>query len=448
MRWETGCDGKLRLGGTYVLLLACVLGIPGPLCAEDDPGRARRRTPIVEAYERARESVVNLSAKEVVRQYRTTIFGDIFPIPIAAERQSVGSGFVIHGDGYIATNAHVASAGSQLIVTFEDGTEYEAQTIGRDVERDLAVIKIEPRHPLKPITFGRSDDLMIGEQTIAIGNPVGLQNTVTTGVVSALHREVQVGGHLVYRDVIQTDASINPGNSGGPLLNVLGEMIGVNTAVRTDAQNIGFAIPVEQLREVLPDVLDIEKVKKTQAGLKVSVADPPRVIEVREDSPAQQAGIKLGDVLQALDGVPLARGVDFYVEMLQREAGDKVAVRLIRDGKPVEARMALTEVPRPDGRQLARFHLGLNLEAASGRLAQRLGGAGVTVLGVEPNSPAARADIRPGDTLIYLGPHRVKNLDQVGLLLRGLQGGEPVDVTFWRISRRGIREGEVRLYAR
>ena len=440
--------GRWISGGTSVLLLVSALGFVTTAQAQDDSNRAKRRTPIVEAYERARASIVNISATEVVQQFRTTIFGEFYPIPVTAERQSVGSGFVIHPDGYIATNAHVASAAARLIVTFEDGTEYEAQIIGRDVERDLAVIKIEPGHPLKPITFGRSDDLMIGEQTIAIGNPVGLQNTVTTGVVSALHREVQVGGQLVYRDVIQTDASINPGNSGGPLLNVLGELIGVNTAVRTDAQNIGFAIPVEQLREVLPDVLDIEKVKKTQAGLKVSVADPPRVIEVREDSPAQQAGIKLGDVLQTLDGAPLDRGVDFYVALLEREAGDKVDVRLLRDGKPVETKLALTEVPKPEGKQLALRHFGLNLEESSGRLTNRLGGAGVTVLGVEPNSPAARADIRPGDTLIYLGRYRVKDLDHVGLLLRGLQGGEPVDVTFWRLGGRRILEGEARLYAR
>ncbi|HNQ24430.1 MAG TPA: trypsin-like peptidase domain-containing protein [Phycisphaerae bacterium] len=408
---------------------------------------ARRRTPVVEAYERARDSVVNISATEKVQRYGRDLFGGVFLFP---PERSIGSGCVVHEDGYIATNAHVVTAGAQLVAAFADGSEYEARIIGRDVERDLAVIKIDPPRPLVPIKLGRSDDLMIGEQTIAVGNPVGLQNTVTTGVISALHRELQVGGQMVYRDVIQTDASINPGNSGGPLLNVLGELIGINTAVRTDAQNIGFAIPVAQLRDMLPEILEPEKVKKVQVGLKVSVAEPPRVIEVRDGSPAAAAGIRLGDIVRAIDGHSVARGLDFYVYMLQRDAGDKVGLQLVRDEKPVETSVQLVEVPKPDGQRLARELLGLQIQDATGKLAQQLaliGGRGVIVVGVEPGSAAERADLRPGDIIVYLGRYRIRDVDQVGLLLRELRTGEPVDVTFWRIARRQIAEGEVRLYA-
>ena len=434
------------------LVAVVVVGVVGglgalPARAFEDT-RPLRRTPVVEACERVRDSVVNISTTEKVRRYGVDMFGGVFVYP---PERSIGSGVVIHEDGYIATNAHVVSAGAQLTVTFADGKEYMARIIGRDTERDLAVLKIEPDEPLKPIPLGRSDDLMIGERTIAVGNPVGLQNTVTTGIVSALHRELEVDGRLVYRNVIQTDASINPGNSGGPLLNVLGELIGINTAVRTDAQNIGFAIPVDQLRDVLPDMLDLEKVKDLQVGLKVSVSQPPRVIEVRSDSPAAAAGVRLGDVITGIDAQPIERGVDFYVALLERGAGDRVRLRLARDAQPVEATIELTPVPVPDGVALARERLGLQVQDASGRLAQRLqliGGKGVIVVDVDADSPAARADIRPGDIVVYLGRYRVKDVDQVGLLLRNLHAGEPVDVTFYRIDRRIIQELEVRLFAR
>lgn len=197
-----------------VALLACYAPC---VFAGEGAGRDLRRTPIVEAYERVRNSVVNISATERVgvERFGVDAFGGLFTYPTERSERSIGSGVVIHEDGYVATNAHVVSAGSQLLATFADGTAYRAHIIGRDTARDLAVIKINPKKPLTPVTLGRSDDLLIGETTIAIGNPVGLANTLTTGVISALHRELQVSDGVVYRDVIQTDASINPGNSGG-----------------------------------------------------------------------------------------------------------------------------------------------------------------------------------------------------------------------------------------
>ena len=205
-------NGSMAYRTAVAALLACY----APCGFAGEPaGRDLRRTPIVEAYERVRNSVVNISATERVRVERFGVdaFGGLFTYPTERSERSIGSGVVIHEDGYVATNAHVVSAGSQLLATFADGTAYRAHIIGRDTARDLAVIKIEPSNPLKPVVLGRSDDLLIGETTIAIGNPVGLQNTLTTGVISALNRELQVSDRVVYRDVIQTDASINPVNS-------------------------------------------------------------------------------------------------------------------------------------------------------------------------------------------------------------------------------------------
>ena len=446
----------MRCRRITVLSLAAAAGawgLPRESCAQERSDRERRRSPVVEAYELARDSVVNISAtaKVEVQRWGFNIFGDVFTVPSERSERSVGSGFVIHEDGYIVTNAHVVSAGAQLGVTLADGTEYESRIIGRDTKRDLAVIKVEPKEPLKPIPLGRSDDLMIGEQTIAIGNPVGLHNTLTTGVISALHRELDVEGRVVYRDVIQTDASINPGNSGGPLLNILGELIGINTAIRTDAQNIGFAIPVDQLRDILPDVLDCEKLNEVTLGMRVTGTDPAKVIEVREGGPADQAGVRVGDVLVAVDAKKVGRGVDFYVAMLQRRAGDMVALRLFRDGKVRDAKVTLAAVPKPDGKRLALERLGLTVADVKEDVARRFQlrrHGGVIVLGVDARSPADRAGLVPGDLLVSMGSYWLIGVEQLGALLTGVQPGDVMDVGFRREQRSRLYDLETRLYAR
>jgi serine protease Do len=415
--------------------------------------RDRRRTPVVEAYERARDSVVNISAtaKVEVPRWGANIFGDLFLVPSERSQRSVGSGFVLHEDGYIVTNAHVVSAGAQLGVTLADASEYEARVIGLDTARDLAVIKIDPRSPLTPIALGRSDDLMIGEQTVAVGNPVGLHNTVTAGVISALHRELDVDGRSAYRDVIQTDASINPGNSGGPLLNSLGELIGVNTAIRTDAQNIGFAIPVDQLREILPDILDGEKLNKVMIGMRVSAMDAPLVTQVREGSPADHAGVRVGDVVQSIDGKHLQRGIDFYVQMLGRRAGDEIDLTLSRDSGKARAGLKLIEPPKPDGRRLALQHLGLTVDDVRAEVARRFQlrrQGGVIVLGVEPKSPADHIGVRPGDLLVTLGRYWLNDVDQLGALLADVEPRDPIDVGFRREQRGSLVNLDGRLHAR
>ncbi len=451
-RWQQAHAERIDRYITVAALILCAFPIAGPSLAAERSHRDKRRTPVVEAYERARDSVVNISAtvKVEVPRWGTSLFGDLFTAPSERSQRSVGSGFVLHEDGYVVTNAHVVSAGAQLGVTLADGSEYEARVIGRDTARDLAVIKVDPRSPLTPIPLGRSDDLMIGEQTVAVGNPVGLHNTVTTGVISALHRELDVDGRVVYRDVIQTDASINPGNSGGPLLNILGELIGVNTAIRTDAQNIGFAIPVDQLREILPDVLDGEKLNKVMIGMRVSAMDAPLVTQVREGSPADRAGVRVGDVVQSVDGNRLSRGIDFYVRMLGRRAGDDVELTLSRGSGAAKAQLTLVEPPKPDGRRLALQHLGLTIDDVRADVARRfqIRRGGVIVMGVEPRSPADQLGLRPGDLLVSMGRYWLTDVEQLGALLAEVLPRDPIDVGFRREQRGSLIDLEGRLYAR
>ena len=310
------------------------------LAAAPRPGQSDelslRRTPVVVVFEAARDAVVNISSTEVVevRDRFDRLFDRRRPRPRRLERTSVGSGFVIHPEGYIVTNAHVVARSTGRRVTFADGREYDAIVIASDREYDVAILKIEPPQPLPTLAFGRSDDLMVGETVVAIGNPLGYQHTVTAGVVSAINRDLEFDRDLVMSGLIQTDASINPGNSGGPLLNVLGELIGVNTAIRGDAQNIGFAIPVDQLRRLLPELLDVERRYRIETGLHLVAAVEPRVDSVKSGSAAERAGINPGDVLRKVNGETVDEAVDFHIALIGRQPGDELRLELARGGRP------------------------------------------------------------------------------------------------------------------
>ncbi|NUQ49447.1 MAG: trypsin-like peptidase domain-containing protein, partial [Phycisphaerae bacterium] len=283
------------MNAAFRALLAAAL-LAAPALAQDATDLQRRRSPVVEVFQQCRDAVVNISTARVVRVRSLgarDIFDDIFDFrrPATTQRRvtSVGSGVVIHRDGYVVTNAHVVAQTSDIVVTFANGAAAAAQVVAADPAHDLAVLRVQTREPLSAITLGQSDDIMVGETVVAIGNPLGLGHSVTTGIVSAVGRELRYSDSLVYSDLIQTDAAINPGNSGGPLLNVLGQMIGITTAIRGDAQNVGFAIPVDKLWELLPNLLDIEKRQRVRLGLRV-VGKEARVETVRAGSPAAAAG--------------------------------------------------------------------------------------------------------------------------------------------------------------
>lgn len=383
-----------------------------------------RRTPIVEAVQRARPSVVNIRGEKTLDATAAQ------PEQATTGRRvnGMGTGVVIDQRGYIVTNFHVVDGVKQIQVTLADGKRFIARLIRHDPETDLAIIKINPPEDLPVIEIGTSSDLMIGEPVIAVGNAYGYEHTVTRGIISAIHRAVQVSDAQHYADLIQTDASINPGNSGGPLLNIDGQMIGVNVAVRAGAQGIGFAIPIDKVMEVAAELLAANGVKTTWHGVVVKCTPGPSrdglvVASVEKDSPAAEAGLMAGDVLARIGGLKMDRPLDFQRALLDRAPGDKIAMSLRRDEESLELDLTLAAVPRrvkPHGG--VRWDvLGLELKSIPrdqfrGRYKTRYRG-GLAVEAVRPDSPAAAQGIRGGDVLVGMHIWETVSLDHVDYIL-------------------------------
>ena len=321
---------------TWATILSLVL-LAGSARAGAPETNPARRSRVVEAVERASPAVVNISTEQVVVQRGNPFGGDPFfeqffrdffdSRPRRSTRTSLGSGVIVQSDGTILTNEHVILRGGHIHVTLADGREFEAKLVGRDADSDLAVLRINAGS-LPHIALGHSDDLMIGETVIAIGNPFGLSHTVTTGVVSAVKRNLQTGGRT-FTDFIQTDASINPGNSGGPLLNINGELIGINTAIYGNAQGIGFAIPVDRAHRVVdklvsgrqPPEPDANSLAWDMLGLQVQEADDGLIVNrVRGGSLMERIGVERGDRVLGLDGAGLDT-IDALGERLEAARG-------------------------------------------------------------------------------------------------------------------------------
>lgn len=440
---------------TCCLLTACLLLHTWALPATGqsvgvEESRRLRRTPVVEVFESCREAVVNISSTQIVKVQSPlgigSLFDDLFDMPNLGRarelrRTSVGSGFVIHPSGYVVTNAHVVSRTVERKVIFADKSEYEAQVVAVDTERDLAVLKINADRPLKAIRLGTSADLMVGETVVAIGNPLGYQHTVTSGVVSALDRSIAVGNGVEFSGLVQTDASINPGNSGGPLLNVLGELIGVNTAVRGDAQNIGFAIPVDQLRRTLPDMLAVERRYRIVTGMRVGLEGPAKVLAITSDTPAHRAGILPGDVITWVNSQPIHNAIDMSIALIGLKAGQMLDIRYARDGKEQSASLTLAGRPLPDGAALLRARFGIVGEPLNPKAAEQLGLPGlraIEVRSVEPDSPARALGLRRGDLIDHLAGAPTTSLDDVGEIIENIPPGRRVPISVLRIDGRTL----------
>jgi serine protease Do len=417
--------------------------------AQLTPAQRARRTPIVEVFERTRDAVVNIAATQIVeRSVRPNLFDELFdPRSVPRRRYSqtgLGSGAVIHPEGYVITNAHVVAQAAQLKVIFANKAEHEAEAVAVDEQHDLAVLKIKGKGPFPAVALGRSNDIMIGETVIAIGNPLGYEHTVTAGIVSALHRELPVSEDVVYKDLIQTDASINRGNSGGPLLNVLGELIGMTTAIRSDAQNIGFAIAVDTIRKLLPDILSVEQRRRIQVGLRLGWRDKVYVTEV--SGPAEKAGIETGDEVLRVDGLPIRQDLDYYVHVLGIDPHKSLIFELKRGDRRFTASVMPRAIPIPDGAQLMKQKFGLQVQPLSKQDAQQLDlEGGLIISGVEAGSPAAEAGFRRGLIIVGIGKYFPKDLDGLGLMLEKVRRGEKVRFRVYDVQRQFIQvlEGEM-----
>jgi serine protease Do len=424
-------------------------GVAGGI-AQDNTRQAQRTTPTVRVFQQASPAVVNLSTTKIVKLtspfHGGGLFDDVFNFPSrrgprSYKTHSVGSGFLIHADGYIVTNAHVVDQAAECEVIFADGTKLEAMEVAIDRRSDLAVLKVKAKRPLPYLTLGRSDDLMQGETVIAIGNPLGYAHTITTGIVSALDRELRFDQDLVYSGLIQTDASINPGNSGGPLLNILGELIGINTAIRGDAQNIGFAIPVNKLHEKLPEMLDIERIRRVAFGVHFEgpgggTDKGVRIGRVTPETPAAAAGVRAGDVLLAIDNRPTPTFVEAFGLLARTPPAHSVKLDLLRTGgKRESVEVMLAAIPKQDAGLLMKKRFGIGVREISKADLKRLGlrrQIGLIVTSVE-RAAAARSGPAEGDIVTKFGGWPVSTLDDLAHLLDQVKRGDRIRIQLFRI---------------
>ena len=408
---------KAPLGMAAIIL--CLLWLQVAMASE------LRLSPIVKAVEGARDSVVNIRGEKTVAPTP----GQASSSESGRRVNGMGTGVVIDARGYIITNYHVVDGVRDIQVTLAGGERYIAKLVAREPETDLAIIKIDAKQETPAITIGASSDLMTGETVIAVGNAYGYEHTVTRGIVSALHRSVQVNDTQFYDDLIQTDASINPGNSGGPLLNIDGEMIGINVAVRAGAQGIGFAIPVDKAMSAAASMLASCNANKTWHGVVPAADHSPGTSQgvvvgsIEKISPAAEAGLKPGDVITSLDGVEIHRALDLQRAFLERKPGDKIELALQRSGESITKTLKLAAQPETQKTPSGTIWevLGLELKPipaddfrATHQTRYR---GGLTITSVRPNSPAANQGIRSGDVLVGMHIWETISLDNVTYIL-------------------------------
>jgi serine protease Do len=378
-------------------------------------------------------------------------FGEPFGEP--PHGRSLGSGFFINRSGYLLTNDHVVENGREIIVTTKDGNQYKAKVIGRDAKTDIALLKVNAGHDLPVAPLGDSDEVMVGQWVMAIGDPFGFDHTVTAGIVSAKGRFIPGN----YDDFIQTDASINPGNSGGPLINARGEVVGVNSAIftRTGASTgIGFAVPINLVKEELAQLRDHGTVVRGWLGIYVQRVTPaiaesmglkePRgalVAEVLPEGPAKNSGLKRGDVILSYDGRPINDSRELPLMVGRTPLGQTATLAIIRGKKALDLPVTIT--PSREERLASAGHspnkagspLGLNVKDLSPGIAREMGipeSRGVVVLSVEPGSSADAAGLQARDIILEVNRSQVSDVRSYE---RAIKSGKPGKLVLLLIKR-------------
>ncbi len=440
-----------------VLLVALWVG--GVLAGLAPQARAATRS-VAEIAQQTMPAVVNISTRHTPdpRSQRRRQFppmpgpGDPFEEffrrfgpqrPPSREQRSVGSGFIISRDGYIVTNNHVIDGADTIIVRMSDEEEYEATPIGTDEKTDLALIKIEPAQLLPSVPFGQSAGLEVGNWVIAIGNPFGLSQTVTIGIVSAKGRVIGAGP---YDNFIQTDASINPGNSGGPLINLQGEVVGVNTAIysrRGGNIGIGFAIPIDLAKSVVQQLREKGSVTRGWLGVMIQsvtpelaksfdLADPKGalVAEVTPDSPAHRAGLERGDIIVAFNQTEIVNSRELPALVAQTPVGTQAIIGVLRGGKSQTLTVTLGELKDERQTEMASGEAspgnwGMTVTAITPDIRRQLqieaAQKGVVVSEVEPGSAASRAGVRRGDVIEEVNRRAVASVSDFTTIVSEMQ---------------------------
>jgi len=429
--------GTLRTRLPLAALLAIALAAPARPAAAADP--FLRHTAAVEAAQKVGPAVVSVTTETDVQQRSPfegfrgdplfqRFFKDFFDPGMPRTAQSLGSGVIIDAEGHVLTNEHVVGGASRIKVSLQDGRELDATLIGADPNNDLAVLEIATAEKLPWVAPGSSADLLVGEPVIAIGNPFGLSNTVTTGVISALDRSIRASEDRSYYGFLQTDASINPGNSGGPLLNAEGTLIGINTAIYQGAEGIGFAIPIDVARRVVDELLRHGEVAPVWLGVELQDLDPrlhealdlPRgtkgalVSGIAKASPAEKSGLRRGDLVMRAAGHPVEIARDLYGIVERATPGEEIALEVWRDGAKRNLSAQVERVSDATVAELAERMLGLSLAPAQA--------GGFQVQRVRPASGAARIGFQPGDLVLAINGRPLGDGESFRRTVLGLQG--------------------------
>lgn len=471
-------SGNVGLKGVMLVALVSLvvgLGISGSLdwlspsravnmmgeSANPEPRAAGQLPDFVALAKRVKPLVVNISTTQVSEgRGGQQEFGNPFgeddpfndfwkrffggPMPRGPQRQrSLGSGFIIDADGSILTNNHVVENAQKIVVKLSDEQEYEAKVIGRDPKTDIAVIKVN-KTGLTAANLGDSDNLEVGEWVMAIGNPFGLDSTVTSGIVSAKGRHI---GQGPYDNFIQTDASINPGNSGGPLVNLRGEVIGINTAIFSRSGGnigIGFAIPINLVKELLPQLRGKGKVTRGYLGVLIQKVTPEiaeslgmdkgrgaLVANVSKDGPAEKAGVKVGDVIVEFDGKEVRDSGDLPIIVARTPVDRRVSMKVLRDKKELQLTVSVGELKDEEVVASApeKGELGMTVQKLTPQIAESLGlekADGVVVSAVDPGSVADEAGIRRGDVILEVDRKPIRGIDEYKKAVGGIRKGKGV----------------------
>lgn len=413
---------------------------------------SQRRDPVVAVYEKVKGAVVNIHSERTV----VPAGEDPFRLHLQPQRvNGMGTGMVLDPRGYILTNFHVVDDVQTLRVRLHDGSGYSARLFAIDKEADLAIIKIDPQKPLPLLVWGTSVDLMVGEAVIAIGNAYGYEHSITDGRVSYKGRDVTLNKEIGYRGLIQTSAPINPGNSGGPLLNLLGEVVGVNVAIRAGAQNIGFALPVDQVISRTAEMLARRRAWRhgwvvrdvAQRGELDSPVRRKVVIEaIERESPGVQSEAKAGDVIEKVGDVTVFTSMDLERALLDLSGTAAVPVKLRRGNQVVETVLPVgpTRVTPPGSAELVWRKLGLRLIAvgadAVSRTNPQLRG-GMLISEVAPQSAAAIAGLQRGDILVGLHTWEILNHDNIAFVLQHKDFTAFLPLKYYIIREGRLREG-------